>query len=57
MSMVDKDSKMSITFRVIGIGELFMCNGNLYVKKSTRTAHMISSGRTFYMGQRDICSV
>jgi hypothetical protein len=55
--MVDKGSKMSITFRVIGIGELFMCNGNLYQKKSTRTAHMISSGRTFYMGQRDICTV
>lgn len=55
--MVDKDSKMSITFRVIGIGELFMCNGNLLQKRSTRTALLISANRVFYMGQMDSCSV
>lgn len=48
---------MRITFRVVRIGEMFSCNGNLYQKKSTRTALMISANRTFYMSQLDDCLV
>jgi hypothetical protein len=48
---------MKITFRIVRIGEMFMCNGNLYIKQSTKTAKMVSNGRIFYMGQLDNCSV
>ena len=36
------------------IGRLFHCNGNDYIKQSTRTARMLSNGRVFYFGQREI---
>jgi hypothetical protein len=48
---------MRITFRVVRVGELFSCNGNLYYKKSSRTAVMMSTNRTFYMSQLDDCLV
>jgi hypothetical protein len=48
---------MRITFRTVNIGGLFVCNGNLYLKKSTRTAVMMSSDRTFYIGQMEECLV
>jgi hypothetical protein len=48
---------MRVTFRLVRVGELFNCNGNTYVKKSTRTALMISANRTFYIGQLDNCTV
>ena len=48
---------MKITFRVVRIGELFEFNGNLYTKKSTRTAEMMSNGRTFYIEQLGACKV
>lgn len=48
---------MYITFRTIGIGEDFSCNGVTYTKRSTRTAVMHSNGRIFYFGQMDSCIV
>lgn len=48
---------MHITFRIISIGERFMLNGNEYIKQSTRTARMLSTGRTFYIGQFEGCKV
>jgi hypothetical protein len=48
---------MGITFRIVRIGELFTCNGNTYIKQSTRTAKMVSNGRVFYMGQMETCKV
>ena len=48
---------MKVTFRILGIGELFECNGNQYVKQSTRTARMVANGRVFYMEQLAICTV
>ena len=48
---------MRVTFRLVRVGELFSCNGNTYVKKSTRTAVMVSTNRTFYIGQLDNCLV
>jgi hypothetical protein len=29
-------------------GAVFDCNGNRYVKQSTRTSRMLSNGRVFY---------
>ena len=48
---------LKITFRMVRIGELFECNGNTYVKQSTRTAKMLSSNRVFYIGQMEGCRV
>jgi hypothetical protein len=36
------------------IGRLFHSNGNDYIKQSTRTARMLSNGRVFYFGQREV---
>lgn len=34
-------------------GAVFDCNGNRYVKSSTRTARMLSNGRVFYFRSGD----
>jgi hypothetical protein len=36
------------------IGRLFHLNGCDYVKQSTRTARMLSNGRVFYFGKREL---
>ena len=48
---------MRVTFRTLGIGEQFECNGNVCIKQSTRTALLVAVGRVFYFGQMDICTV
>lgn len=49
---------MKVTFRLVRIGELFSCNGNLYTKQSSRTAKMMGyDQRTFYFSQTDDCSI
>ena len=48
---------MRVTFRLVRIGEVFNCNGNTYVKKSTRTALMMSAPHTFYFSQTDDCTI
>lgn len=48
---------LKITFRMVRVNEMFMCNGNTYIKQSTRTAKMVSTGRVFYFGQMDDCKV
>lgn len=40
-------------FAEFRIGRMFHCNGNDYVKQSTRTARMLSNGRVFYFGQKE----
>jgi hypothetical protein len=49
--------RMTVTFRVVCIGELFKFNGNMYQKKSTRTAKMLSNGKTFYIEQLAGCMI
>jgi hypothetical protein len=44
---------MGLTFSEITIGRMFHCNGNDYVKQSSRTARMLSTGRVFYFGQKE----
>jgi len=49
---------MNVTFRLVRLNELFYCNGNMYLKKSTRTAKMVGyDQRTFYFSQLDNCSI
>lgn len=45
---------MSRMFSELAIKRLFRLNGNDYIKQSTRTARMLSNGRIFYIGQREI---
>lgn len=33
---------------------MFRLNGNNYIKQSTRTARMLSNGRVFYIGQKEV---
>ncbi len=42
-----------LDFIELRIGRLFHLNGNDYVKQSTRTAKMLSNGRTFYIGESE----
>jgi hypothetical protein len=41
-------------FAELRVGRLFHCNGNDYMKQSTRTARMLSNGRVFYFGRKEI---
>jgi len=41
-------------FRDFRTGRMFHLNGNDYVKQSTRTARMLSTGRVFYIGQAEL---
>ena len=41
-------------FGVYRIGRMFHFNGCDYIKKSTRTARMLSNGRIFYFGKKEI---
>lgn len=43
-----------IEFKELGLGRMFHLNGNDYVKQSSRTARMLSNGRVFYIGQREV---
>lgn len=44
----------SLEFNEVRIGRMFHLNGNDYVKQSTRTARMLSNGRVFYVGQKEV---
>lgn len=44
----------SLEFIDIRVGRMFRLNGNDYIKQSTRTARMLSNGRIFYIGQREV---
>lgn len=41
----------AIEFKYVQVGRLFHLNGNDYMKQSTRTARMLSNGRTFYINK------
>jgi len=44
-------------FKELKIGSNFEYGGNLWIKKSSRTAWLIRANRLFYMGQNDICKL
>jgi hypothetical protein len=41
-------------FRELRVGRMFRTNGNDWVKQSTRTARMLSTGLVFYFGQKEV---
>lgn len=43
----------AIEFMYVRVGRLFHLNGNDYQKMSSRTAKMLSNGRTFYFKQQE----
>ena len=43
-----------VLFKELRVGRMFHCNGNDYVKQSTRTARMLANGRAFYFGQKEV---
>lgn len=44
---------MNTIFCAIPVGTRFECNGNAYIKKSSRTAYLIEFDRTFYFSNRE----
>ena len=44
----------SVYFNELRVKRLFRFNGNDFDKNSTRTARMLSNGRIFYIGQKDV---
>lgn len=46
-----------MTFSELRIGRMFHCNGNDYVKQSSRTARMLSNGRAFYFRQTEVVTL
>lgn len=61
MDMIDeilKDRasiKVTQRFEDIPVGQKFICNMNLYSKRSTRTARLLKYDRTFYFSMSDSC--
>lgn len=41
-------------FEFLDVGRMFRCNGNDYVKQSTRTARMLANGRVFYFRRGEV---
>ena len=41
-------------FWELAVKRMFRLNGNDYVKQSTRTARMLSNGRVFYIGKKEV---
>lgn len=48
------EKTMRRMFRDLDVNCMFHLNGNDFVKQSTRTARMLSNGRVFYIGQKDM---
>ena len=48
---------MYTTFWRVAIGTKFWCNGNEYIKRSPRTARMVSNDRVFYMLRKDLVTI
>lgn len=48
------EQSVSREFAEIRRGRLFRLNGNDYVKQSSRTARMLSTGRIYYIGKREV---
>lgn len=44
-------------FDQLAVGAEFRSNGNICVKRSSRTAHIIQYGRTFYYAKSEIVEV
>ena len=45
---------MKKSFSELSVGALFIHNGNICIKLTTRTAQLVQYGRTFYFSKNDI---
>jgi len=52
-----KPVKVHCNFSQVKVGSSFECNGNIVVKRSTRTGFIESVGRWFYYAQRETVTV
>ena len=48
---------MKIAFKQIRIGSMFYCNGNLCIKRSSRTALIKQYNRIFYYGENEMVNI
>ncbi len=48
---------MKKAFSELAVGALFIHNGNICLKLSTRTAQLVQYGRTFYFSKNDLIEV
>jgi hypothetical protein len=48
---------MKKAFSELSIGDLFIFNGNVCLKLSTRTGQIVHFGRTFYFSKIDLVEV
>lgn len=48
---------MKVAFKLVRVGEVFNCNGNTYMKRSTRTAMSLGSPLWFYFHQMEPCTI
>lgn len=48
---------MRVTFKAIALGQRFRSNGVEFVKKTSRTARIVSNKMPFYFGQYEQCIV
>lgn len=42
---------MRTQFKALAVGQLFIYNGNVHLKMSSRTSKLVQYGRTFYIDQ------
>jgi hypothetical protein len=55
MKRKSRYGKFRTIFGKIHVGAEFVCNGNTYVKQTTRTARCKSRDAVFYFGPQDLC--
>lgn len=48
---------MKKSFSELSVGALFISNGNVCLKLTTRTAQLVQYGRTFYFSKNDMVEV
>lgn len=51
---MNPEKTMSRMFWELAVNRMFRLNGNDFVKQSTRTARMLSNGRVFYIGKKEV---
>ena len=44
-------------FKHVPVGSTFTCNGNVCIKRSSRTALLVAYDRWFYFSASDVCTL
>lgn len=56
-TLLFKGYAMKKPFSELAVGALFIHNGNVCLKLTTRTAQLVQYGRTFYFSKKDMVEV